>query len=231
MMARDFRGRDALARVAVEDGWAWESNPVGRDSSRAAHVGDGLELQFPRPTGVDQARLVVDAGNTAWAEYMMGRFVGLHGSAAQGWYDSVAAHPALAAQIRRMMEREINMGIWVHANGRWQRRGSVIEAGPELWKRQVVPIDLSGVTGDVVRVRLESAPSLWLIEVAFAVPSVPPGLMRSYVLLSHGWYRLHVPAACPPQTAVLDRALREPLGASRIVTGELARAVNLLRAR
>jgi hypothetical protein len=280
--ARDFRGRDALARVAVEDGWAWESNPVGRDSSRAAHVRDGLDLQFPRPPGVDNARLVIDVSNTAWAEYMMGRYVGLHGSAAQGWYDSVAAYPALAVQIRRMMEREIHLGVWVHANGRWQRRGSVIEAGPEVWKRQVVPLDLSGVTGGTVRVRLESAPSLWLIdrvaldgssaqaltirelapasatplrghptlpliatadrgelvlergdavEVAFAVPSVPPGLMRSYLLLSHGWYRLHLPAAGPPQTAVLDRALRQPLAASRIVTGELARAVNLLGTR
>jgi hypothetical protein len=71
---------------------------------------------------------VIDASNTAWAEYMMGRFVGLHGSA------------------------------------------------------------------DVVRVR-------------------------------------HVPTVGTPQTAVLDRALREPLAASRVVTADLARALRILGAR
>jgi hypothetical protein len=280
--ARDFRGQDALARVARIDGWGWESNPGRRDSSRAAHVRDGLELRYRRPVGVRSARLVVDASNTAWAEYMMGRFVGLHGSATQGWYDSVAAHPDLAAQLGRMMNREIYLGVWVHVDGRWERRGTVIEAGPETSKRQVVPLDLAGTTGEVLRVRLESAPSLWLIdqvaidysppsrlqvrelqparaadargsdvrplllaadgrelvlergattEVVFADPPPAPGLARSYLLASRGWYRLHVPEAGPPQTALLERVLSQPLAASRMITGDLTRAVRALNAR
>jgi hypothetical protein len=281
-MARDFRGHDARARIATADGWGWESSPAGRDSSRAAHVRDGIELRFPRPSGATQARLVVDASNTAWAEYMMGRFVGLHGSSTQEWYDSVAAYPELAAQLGRMMHREVHLGVWVHANGRWERRGTVGEAGPEVWKRQVVPLDLSGAVGEVVRVRLESAPSIWLIDhvamdysapralgireltparavdgkganvlplltsadrrelvkhrgdtadLLFMDPSPTAGMTRSYLLAAHGWYRLHVPASGPPQTAVLERALIEPLAASRIVTGELMRAVRALDAR
>jgi hypothetical protein len=277
--ARDFRGRDALAQVVRSDDLGWESNPARRDSSRATHVRDGLELRFPHAPGVSTARLVVDVRNTAWAEYMMGRLVGLHGSATRRWYDSVAAHPDLAAQLARMMAREIYLGVWVRVNGRWERRGTVTEAGPETWKRQVVLLDLTGISGDVVRVRLESAPSLWLIdqvamdysspaplrvrelepsratgasggdvrpllaaadrqelvlergetaEVLFADPPAAPGMARSYMLVSRGWYRLHVPESGPPQTAVLDRALTEPLGASRIITGDLTRAVRAL---
>jgi hypothetical protein len=228
-----------------------------------------------------QARLVVDASNTAWAEYMMGRFVGLHGSAARGWYDSIAAYPELSAQLGRMMNREIYLGVWLHVNGRWERRGTVREAGPEVWKRQVVPLDLTGTTGDVLRVRLESAPSLWLVdqlamdysppaalqvrelpptratdgqgadvlslvttadrrelvlqrgdtaEVVFPDPPLAAGRARSYLLSSTGWYRLQVPASGPPQTALLHSALNEPLAASRIVTGTLARALGALNA-
>jgi len=36
--------------------------------------------------------------------------------------------------------------------------------GPELSKRQVVRLDLSGVRDETVRVRLEAAPSFWLID-------------------------------------------------------------------
>jgi hypothetical protein len=278
--ARDFRGRDALAQVVRSDDLGWESNPARRDSSRATQVRDGLELRFPRAPGVDTARLVVDVRNTAWAEYMMGRLVGLHGAATRRWYDSVAAHPDLAAQLARMMTREIYLGVWVHVNGRWERRGTVTEAGPETWKRQAVLLDLAGISGDV-RVRLESAPSLWLIdqvamdysspallqvrelepsransgrggdvlpllaaadgrelvlergetaEVLFADPPAAPGMARSYMLASRGWYRLHVPESGAPQTAVLHRALSEPLAASRIITGDLMRAVRALDA-
>lgn len=279
LAARDFRGHDALARVRAADGWAWESGPAGRDSSVAADVRDGLELTFRRPAGASGAQLVIDGANTAWAEYMMGRFVMLHGTGTQAWYDSVAANPALAAQIGAMMAREIYLGVFLDVGGRWERRGTVREAGPEVWKRQVVPLDLRGVTGDVIRVRLESAPALWLVdrvamdysapvplasrtlapvravdyrgtdvraqvldvdgrsyrlepgdgaELVFDVPPVPRGQTRSYVLVTHGWYRLHVPARGAPETALLERALTEPLAASRIVTGDLQRAVAAL---
>ncbi len=60
-----LRGREVLARFRRSDGWAWESNPTGRDSSRAADVRDGIESSFRRPPGVTSARLLVDASNTA----------------------------------------------------------------------------------------------------------------------------------------------------------------------
>lgn len=280
LAARDFRNHDALARVRATDGWAWESGPADRDSSLAADVRDGLEITFPRPSGASGGQLVIDAANSAWAEYMMGRFVAFHGTGTDAWYDSVTAHPALAAEIAAMMAREIYLGVYLDVGGRWERRGLVREAGPEIWKRQVVPLDLRGAPGDVVRVRLESAPALWLIDgvamdyaapvgletheltlaravdlrgsdvrpelldvdqryyrldpgdaadLTFAVPPISPGKTRSYVLVTHGWYRLQLPAEGAPQTALLHRALTEPLAASRIVTGELQQAVAALR--
>ena len=278
-VAVDFRGENVLARVRVSDGWSWESSPAGRDSSRAADVRDGIELTFRRPPDAAAARLLVDASNTAWAQFMMTRFVTLHGTATEAWYDSVAADPRLARRIGGMMAREAYLGVAVNVNGRWERQDVVREAGPEIAKQQVVALDLSRVRGDTVRVRLEAAPSLWLVdrvaidysepeqftareiiparavdragrdvlpllqaadereyvmergdaaELTFAVPPVPRGRARSYVLLSRGWYRLDVPATAEPQFALLERVLGEPLAASRLVTGDLGRAVAAL---
>ncbi|HEU5303720.1 MAG TPA: hypothetical protein VFU40_03665 [Gemmatimonadales bacterium] len=277
--AVDFGRRDAIARVTRSDGWAWESIPTGRDSSRAADVRDGIELSFRRPPAATTARLLVDASTSAWAQFMMKRFVALHGTATQAWYDSVAADRRLAQRIGAMMAREVYLSVAVKVDGRWERQGLVREGGPEISKQQIVPLDLSRVTGDTVTVRLESAPSLWLLdrvaidysapesfasreilpsraidhdgrdvrgligaadereyvmergdraEVTFAVPPVPPGHARSYVLVTRGWYRIDVPATGEPQFALLERALAEPVAASRLITGDLGRAIAAL---
>ena len=67
-------------------------------------------------------------------------------------------------------------------------------------------------------------------ELSFAVTPVQANWTRSYILVTRGWYRLDVPAEGEPQVAVLERALGEPLAASRLVTGDLTRAVAALNA-
>lgn len=174
LATREFRGGNAQERVRADDGWAWESNPSGRDTSRPEDARDGLELTFRRPAGAMRAQLVVDASNTVWAELMMWRFVSLHGTATQAWYDSVARDPRLARRLGDMMEREVYLGVSVLTGRGWERQGLVREAGPEIMKRQVVALDLSRVSGDVVRIRLESAPSLWRVD-QVAMDFSPPG--------------------------------------------------------
>jgi len=40
----------------------------------------------------------------------------------------------------------------------------VLDPGPEIAKQQVVALDLTGLDGQVVRIRLESAPSFWMVD-------------------------------------------------------------------
>jgi hypothetical protein len=161
--ARDFRGADALPRVGAADGWSWESNPTRRDTAVAADIRDGLELVFPNPR-VRNARLVLDGNNTPWASHLMQQFVGAHGRATQAWYDSLATYPQLARGLGTMLAQEAFLGVSVWADGQWQQQGYIWEAGPEIVKRQVFSLDLSRVQGNTLRIRLESAPSLWLID-------------------------------------------------------------------
>jgi hypothetical protein len=162
--ATDFRGRDALARVVQLDDWNWESVPTGRDSAKAADIRDGLEVVFPRPRGASTAKLVIDGRNTTWAKYMLDEFVTLHGRSVEAWYDSLDTRPAQMSAVGGMMARVGFLGVSVWAGGKWEPQGFVYGVGPELRKRQVHRLDLARVSGDSVRVRLESAPSFWLID-------------------------------------------------------------------
>ena len=162
--ARDLRGHDALARVQAADGWSWESNPSGRDTTVAADLRDGLELTFARPVGAARANLVVDGNNTRWAAFLMQQFVAAHGRATAAWYDSLDANPVAAHRMFAKLADEALLKVAVWSEDRWQVRGLIWEAGPEVVKRQVLTLDLSGVSGDTVRIRLASVPSFWLID-------------------------------------------------------------------
>jgi hypothetical protein len=162
--ARDSRGRDALPWVRASDGRSWESALAVRDTAVANDVRETLTLEFARPSRPGAARLVLRANKTAWAGHLMRAFVAAHGTATSRWYDAMDAEPSRAAAFRRTLEEEVHLSVSVWEDGRWTRQGSVWGGGPEIQKTHAIPIDLSRTTGDVVRVRLESAPSFWLVD-------------------------------------------------------------------
>ena len=162
--ARDFRGGDALARVRDADGWSWESGVSGRDTARAEDLRDGLVLTFVRPHGAARAHLVLDANSSSWSALLLGEFVSAHGAATQAWYDSLDTRPAMARATGARLAREAFLSAAVRTARGWSPQGIFWEAGPEIVKRQVLDLDLSGVAGDTVEVRLESAPSFWLVD-------------------------------------------------------------------
>lgn len=164
LSARDDRGRDALSAVQAVDGWGWESSPTGRDTAVAADVRDGLELEFQRPAGARQATLVLDGSNTPWAASLMQQFVAAHGRETDAWYASMNANPLAAWTLGQRLAREgfLQVSVWTERG--WETQGLVWEAGPEVAKRQAMRLDLSGVEGEKVRVRLESIPLFWNLD-------------------------------------------------------------------
>lgn len=163
IIARDQMGRDALQQVRAADQYAWESRLDGRDPENPTHLRDGLEVTFRRPAGMDQAELVVEGQNTAWAAYLMGELVRATGRATRAWYDAstsaAASRPMAKAQHE---EGFLQASIWDGAT--WRPAGEMWEAGPEVAKRQTLRLDLRGTPVGIVRVRLESAPAMWNID-------------------------------------------------------------------
>ncbi|MGH7515777.1 MAG: hypothetical protein ACREOQ_22995 [Gemmatimonadales bacterium] len=272
--ARELGGPDVLARVSAPDGWSWESAPLPRDTTLA--VRDGITLAFRRVAGASSARLVLDAHNTAWASHLMEAFIAAHGRETDAWYDSLAADPSRARRAGADVAREAFLSVSVLAGGRWIPQGVAWEAGPEIVKRQVVPIDLRGVSSDSIQVRLESPPGFWLIDAAaldfsaeqalevhdiapsgavdrerrdvrallsdvdghalvaergdaadlvFALPPLPAGKARTYMLSSTGWYHVHTPSTGEPDRETIARIEHEPGAISRLATARFDAAI------
>jgi hypothetical protein len=47
---------------------------------------------------------------------------------------------------------------------RWREQGVLLNQGPAVWKEQALRIDLRGVEGSVLRVRLDATPGLWMVD-------------------------------------------------------------------
>jgi hypothetical protein len=266
--ARDDAGRDALRQVQNQDNWSWESTLRPRDPNDPSDIRDGLTMSFVRPRGTDQATLVLDGHTSAWAGLMLTEFIAAHGATTRDWYTALNQSPALARGVGAALAREGFLSAAVETTTGWKPAGLFWEAGPEVVKRQALPLDLSGVTGDTVRVRLESIPSFWLVDrvsMTWGAPdTVParklpllsaidgqgrdvapelrtvdqrrftietdewadlqyrdapppaPGLTRSYLLASTGWYRIHTPEAGPVDSTLLAAVASGPGGGSRV---------------
>ncbi|MGE5759541.1 MAG: hypothetical protein ACM37V_04175 [Gemmatimonadota bacterium] len=276
--ARDYAGRDVAALLATADDRSWESRLAPRDTADPQALSDGVELVFPRPPEITTAQLVVDARNTSWAPFMLGWIVSMHGRATGAWYDSLAAYPDVARRYNDFVAREGTLRVSLRKGDGWVAQGVVTDPGPEVTRRQVVPLDLSGVDGPMVRVRIESAPSLWLIDhvavaygpepqlvvhelvpasarttegedvlplvaradgrewvfeqrtradVRFPLPRPVPGMARSYLVKTTGWYRIHFAEAGEPDVTTLDRMFNEPRAAVRISVSAINAALRV----
>lgn len=162
--ASDYDGREVLSRVEERDGWSWESMVYKRDQSSTEENRDGIEVEFPRPGRAASARLILDAHNTPWAAYLIGEYVRAHGRDTERWYAALEAEPERARQLGERFVREAFLEAKVLTPEGWVTQGFAWEAGPEVVKRQVIPLDLSAVVGETVRVRLEAPPSFWSVD-------------------------------------------------------------------
>ena len=184
MQARDFSGRNVLSSVSNVDGRSWESELRARPPGSMA-TRDGIELSFRRSSGTTSARLVVDARNTPWSSYLLGEFVAAHGNRTADWYAALEAEPARAAEMQAFLAREAFLRVSIETERGWVDRGLVWEVGPEIVKRQVIPIDLSEVAGDMVRVRLDAPASFWLVDYVGLDASVEPPVSVRALGLQH----------------------------------------------
>jgi len=65
-------------------------------------------------------------------------------------------------------------------------------------------------------------------ELSFGVPEVPGGKARTYLLRTHGWYRIHAPETGEPDVALLGALLSDPLGISKASVARMNAALGAM---
>ena len=161
--ARDQEGRDLVPWLGATDERIWEPLPP-KDAAGA--VRQEIVLTFPKPREATRAQLVARAGTGLWGSHMIREMLELRGSSVNDWYTAIDG--STAAQDL-LMEWNVREELYVlkldveEADG-WQTRGLLPGGGPFITEDRVVSLDVSGVTGDSVRLRIRPPSGFWALN-------------------------------------------------------------------
>jgi hypothetical protein len=160
LSARDGQGKDLMTWLAQRDRLIWEPAPAAERQE--------LVLTFPKPKssnagGTRQAKLVASVTETPWAGAAAGRMLGLLGPQLPGWYEQIDGSPVARGLLQAWMARDelFALKVEVEEPTGWQVRGMMPISGPFVSDERVVPLDVSHVPGDTVRVRMRPPAGFW----------------------------------------------------------------------
>ena len=161
--AVDRTGKDLLHWLSADDRRIWEPLPL---VDSAGGLRDEVVLTFPRPAGATRAKLVSRTGTALWGSHMIRAMLELRGTAVEDWYAQVDADSLAADSVRTWAVREELYGLLLQVEepDGWQVRGILPGSGPFLAAERVVPLDLSRVRGDSVRIRIRPPRGFWALN-------------------------------------------------------------------
>jgi hypothetical protein len=165
--ARDQDGRDLRPWLAASDQIIWE--PLA-PPDRAHVARQEITLTFARPPAATKGFLVARVATGLWGSQMIRQFSQLRGTALADWYATIDTSLPAAAALRQWNLREelYALKLAVEEPTGWHVRGILPGGGPLLAADRVVPLDLSYVRGDSVRIRIRPPYGFWALN-SFAI--------------------------------------------------------------
>jgi hypothetical protein len=179
--AVDGRGRDILRRVDRNDGIFWVTNTEEKDPDRKADLRDDLLFEFAKPAGARTAKLLFNGCSTFWASQMVRRFLELYGVDLEKRYAALNTPGPAQTWRESFNEREelYRLRVLVETPSGWVQKGSILGGGPLVSEDRVVLLDLAGVPGDVLRIKIRPPAEFWMIN-QLAVDYSPDLPVRTY---------------------------------------------------
>jgi hypothetical protein len=174
LSAVNSRGEDLYKWIEEKDMLWWESDVRYRDPESSTDLRDTLYLNFSRPPGTKEAKFVVHGCNTLWASQMLIRMVGLFGGYVRRFYDKMKDPNVVNQKGDWDNWTEIyalNVDVW--SNDGWSRSNKILGGGPFMAEQRVVLLDLEGIEGDTLKIRISPPVGFWQFN-SFAVDYSEP---------------------------------------------------------
>lgn len=161
--ARDASANDMTAWLSEKDRTIWEPTPT---PNAMGELRDEIVMTFPRPTGAESVRLVANAATGLWGSYMISEMLELRGHEVDDWYALIDNSPAAVSELYLWTLREETyvLRLEVETAAGWEARGLLPGGGPFVAEDRVVPLDLRGVVGDELRVRIRPPRGYWALN-------------------------------------------------------------------
>ncbi len=161
--ARDQAGHDLLPWLRATDRVIWEPPAV---ADPHGNLQDEIVMTFPKPEGATQVKLVANAATGLWGSYMIKKMVELRGRDVGDWYRLIDESPATRGQLFawELKEQLYALKIYVKEPTGWEVRGFLPGTGPFISKDRIVPLDVSRVRGNQLRISIRPPAGFWALN-------------------------------------------------------------------
>lgn len=145
-------GNDLLPYVVNNDEIYWPSDDENQELTDAEELKTELILEFPRPKGAREVKIVFKGCNSFWGAGVLTRRLAMYGNNARAMLEELTREESLSLQLR------------VETADGWKTAARMAGGSPLAPGIHVYPVDLSGVTGDIFRIKLTPPAASWMID-------------------------------------------------------------------
>ena len=158
--AVDASGKDLLPWLEATDGRVWEHDAV---RTSTGDLRQDLILTFPKPGSATAARLIANVATGAWGSYMIRELYEMRGTGLEAFYEAIDTSLQARQELFLWNLREglFTLELLVEEPTGWEVRGLLPGGGPFISEDRVVPLDISRVEGDEVRIRIRPPVGFW----------------------------------------------------------------------
>ncbi len=160
----DFSGNDVKSKIIKKDSVIWMSDLTATDLSKKENLRDGLILEFPKPDSAKKCKLIVCGKNTELGIFAMDQLLKLNGDNLLQWYQRIENDQVEGMKLLEWMMREGMLHISIWDGKDWKEQSAIIDPGPILYRENIALLDLKNIKGDKLKIKLETALDLWMIN-------------------------------------------------------------------
>jgi hypothetical protein len=163
LSARDAEGHDLLPWLRATDHAIWEPPSV---PDAAGNLRGDITMTFPKPANATQVKLIANAATGLWGSYMIKKMVELRGRQVGRFYTAVDHSQSARNQLNAWEEREelYKLKVYVEEPSGWVVRGILPGTGPYMSKDRILPLDVSHIKGDTLRIRIHPPAGFWALN-------------------------------------------------------------------
>jgi len=164
LAAREESGADLLPWLRENDHAAWYPDLVTLSRlDSLADTRNHITLEFARPRDTERVYLVSNLATGQWGSHMIRSMLAMRGTQVRDLYAAVDGSEARRSQLLDWIRREglFELFLEVRVGNQWVRQDFIQGGGPFVSENRATPLDLSGVTGDRVQIRIHPPIGFW----------------------------------------------------------------------
>jgi hypothetical protein len=150
--------QDMTPALGAVDKWSCLFN----DTTAKDHINE-LVLHFDKPGGQKSGKLVLQVKNSYWFDYLYGEFTSAFGSYYNQWVKKQKKVPATELD-QWALEQHIPLQVSLKTPEGWKEVEQLKTVGPLANREVMVPLDLQGVEGGEVVIKLSTGFMFWELD-------------------------------------------------------------------